>query len=64
MSHPITSHSRDFASGPVVKNPPSDAGDVDSTPGQGTKIPHTMWQLGPHATIKIDAVKLINFLTK
>ena len=31
---------RDFPSGPVVKNLPSNAGDVDLIPGQGTKIPH------------------------
>ena len=29
----------DFSSGPVVKNPPSNAGHVGSIPGQGTKIP-------------------------
>ena len=31
--------SRDFPGGPVVENLPSSAGDVDSIPGQGTKIP-------------------------
>ena len=30
----------DFPGGPVVKDPPSKAGDVGSIPGQGTKIPH------------------------
>ena len=30
----------DFPGGPVVKNPPYNAGDVGSIPGQGTKIPH------------------------
>ena len=29
-----------FPGGPVVKNPPYNAGDVGSIPGQGTKIPH------------------------
>ena len=29
----------DFSGGPVVKNPPSNAGDASSIPGQGTKIP-------------------------
>ena len=29
--------SRDFPGVPVVKNPPSNAGDVGSIPGQGTK---------------------------
>ena len=36
---------RDFPSGPVVKNPPCNAGDVSSIPGQGTKIPHASGQL-------------------
>ena len=30
----------DFPGGPVVKNPPSNAGDGGSIPGRGTKIPH------------------------
>ena len=30
---------RDFPGGPVVKNPPSNGGNVGSIPGQGTKIP-------------------------
>ena len=33
----------------MVKNQPSNAGDVGSIPGQGTKVPHAMGQLGPHA---------------
>ena len=33
---------RDLPGGPVVKNPPSTAGDVGSTPGQQTKIPHVV----------------------
>ena len=35
-----------FPGGPVVKNPHSNAGDTGSIPGQGTKIPHDMGQLG------------------
>ena len=35
-----TKQKRDFPGGPVVKNPPSNAGEVGSIPGQGTKIPH------------------------
>ena len=31
---------RDFPSGPVVKNLPSNAGDAGLIPGRGTKIPH------------------------
>ena len=34
-----------FPSGPVVKNPPSSAGDVGLIAGQGTKISHAMKQL-------------------
>ena len=31
----------------MIKNPPSNAGDVGSTPGPGTKIPHATGQLSP-----------------
>ena len=34
----------------MVENLLSNAGDVGSTPGQGTKIPHTMGQLSLHTT--------------
>ena len=30
----------DLPDGPVVKNPPSNAGDAGSNPGPGAKIPH------------------------
>ena len=36
---------KDFPGGPVVKNPPCNAEDTDSIPGQGTKIPHSTEQL-------------------
>ena len=36
---------RDFPGGPMVKNPPCNARDVGSIPGQRTKIPHAMKQL-------------------
>ena len=44
----------DFFGGPVVENPPSNAGaaaagDMGSSPGQGTKIPHAQGQLDPCA---------------
>ena len=42
--------SGDFPGGPVVKNPPYNAGDTGSIPGQGTKIPHAAEQLSLHAT--------------
>ena len=35
----------DFPGGPVVKTPPSNAGEVGSIPGRGTKIPHAVGQL-------------------
>ena len=34
----------------MVKNPPSNAGDKGSIPGQGTKFPHAAGQLGQRAT--------------
>ena len=34
-----------FPGGPVVKNPPVNAGDMDSIPGLGTKIPHAAGHL-------------------
>ena len=36
---------RDFPGVPVVRNPPSNAGDASSIPGPGAKIPHAIWQL-------------------
>ena len=39
-----------FPGGPVVKNPPHNAGDVGSIPGQGTKIPPDTGQLSLHTT--------------
>ena len=35
-------NSRDLPGGPVVKNPPSNAGEMGSILGQGTKIPHAL----------------------
>ena len=40
----------DFPGDPVVKNPPSNAGDAGSIPGWGTKIPHAVGQLSLHTT--------------
>ena len=40
---------RDFPGGPVVKNPPSNAGDAGSIPDRGPKIPHAVRQLSPCA---------------
>ena len=41
----------------MVKNLHSNAGDVGSIPGRGTKIPHAAGQLSPHATT-IELVRL------
>ena len=43
---------RDFPGGPVVKNPPSDARDMGSVPGRGTKIPYAAGQLSHHTTTR------------
>ena len=32
-------HKRDLPGGPVIKNPPCNAGNMGSVPGWGTKIP-------------------------
>ena len=40
---------QDFPDSPVVKNPPCNAGDIDSIFGQGTKIPHAVEQLSSWA---------------
>ena len=50
MKRYSTSLIRDFPGSPVVKNPPYNAGDTGSKPGQGTKIPHAAGQLSPRAT--------------
>ena len=39
----------DFPAGPVVKNPPANAGDTGSIPDLGTRIPHAMGQLSLQA---------------
>ena len=45
--------SRDFPGGPVVKNPPSNAGDVGSNSDWEAKIPHSSRQLSPQ-TIALE----------
>ena len=42
--------STDFPGGPVVENPPSNAGDMSSNPAWEAKIPHSSRQLSPHTT--------------
>ena len=41
---------QDFPSGPMVKNPPSKAGEAGLTPGWGSKVPHAAGQLSLHAS--------------
>ena len=50
---------RDFSGDPVVKNLPSNAGDVDSTPRQATKIPLVVRQLSPSAATKTQCYQII-----
>ena len=42
----------DSPGGPTVKNPPWNARDMGSIPGQGTKIPHATEQPSLSATTK------------
>ena len=42
-------HPGEFPGGPVVKNPPCNAGDTGSILGWGTKILHATEQLSPRA---------------
>ena len=43
---------RDYPGGPVVKNPPCNAGDLGSIRGWGTKIPHATEQLSLHVATR------------
>ena len=43
----ITISIKDHPGGPMVKNPPSNTGDMDSMPGRRAKIPHAAGQLSP-----------------
>ena len=47
---------RDFSGGAVVKNPPSNAGDMGSIPGQGTRTPHAAEKLRPRISTTEPAV--------
>ena len=52
MSEKEHSLEGNFSGGPEVKSSPSNAGDVGSIPGQGTKIPHATGQLSLHVTTR------------
>ena len=45
---------RDFLGDPVIVNPPSSAGDVDSIPGWRIQFPHAAEQLSLQAAMKIQ----------
>ena len=42
----------EFSGGPVVENPPSNAGGTSLIPGQGSKISHTKGQLSLRDTTR------------
>ena len=47
---------RNFPGGPVVKNPPCNAGNASWIPDGGTKIPQATEQLSPRAAIRVCAL--------
>ena len=49
---------RDFPGGPVVKNPPCNAGEAGSIPSQETKILHAAGLLSPHASNRAHLLQL------
>ena len=54
----VNNQPRDYPGGPVIKNPPSNAGDAGSILGQRTMIPHATGQLSLHTTAKELAPQL------
>ena len=48
----------------MVKNPPFNAWDIGSIPGQGTKIPRATWQLSNKDPVQPQKVNKINFAIK
>ena len=49
----LNSKSRGVPGGPVVRSLLSNAGDVGSIPGEGTKVQHAAGQLNLHVSRKI-----------
>ena len=47
----------DLPGGPVVKNPPGNAGHLGLIPGRGTKIPYALEQLSPCTTTRVCAAE-------
>ena len=57
----------DFSGGPMVKNPPLNAGDMALVLGWGTRSPHAMGRLTPHATVTNEPMlqqKVLHVTTK
>ena len=48
----FSEYMRHFLDGPVVKSPPSNAGDLGSNPGWETEIPHVMEHLSSRFTTR------------
>ena len=46
---------RDFPGGPVVKNPPANAGDAGLITGHGTKIPQALGHLSRCAALQLGS---------
>lgn len=49
---------RDLPGGPMDKNLPSNAGNAGSIPSPGTRIPHALGPLSPHAQLRYWALQL------
>ena len=58
------SHAWNFPSGPVVKNPPSNAGGAGSIPGQEAEISHALWpKTQKHkSSILINSIKTLKMV--
>ena len=52
--HNLISYLSDFPRGPVVKNPPANAGDMGSIPGPGRF--HMMWSNYAHEPLLLEPV--------
>ena len=55
---------RVFPGGPVVKNPPCNAGDARSIPGGWTKIPHAVEQRSLGTPTKLQGSQVNKYLGK
>ena len=54
----------DFPGGPMIKNPPCNAGDVGSIPGWGTKMPHAAEKLSLRATTRESGLEIPHAIAK